>query len=353
LQLIALFIVGVTPQLVNYLPNRVSFLSETAPPPRNPKLQYCLEKFVGEELEANGATLAAIKAAQGLDLGALPKNIAKDLAGGFAGAEAGVAALQAAFAAEAEVDAAAPVYRPQLAVVRNIQKQIREAEAKAKDISRQLGRARGDDHEAGRPALEAEIAGYKTEAERLKAEIPETWADAYKTFSVLTKTEDKARATYRRQADKSWESAETVLAMLDATPAMAALGDKLRDLRADVETGDPEVSEGLVNDLTREFRDVAGSDDVESALSKVRRELKSSSPDIDKALAEYDKAISAYDAQMVWRAAAETDIRAGLVAFLDGIRGTLGARSQRDLNRKQALYLAACTAGHQDLSLHF
>ncbi|MBZ0128067.1 MAG: TRAP transporter large permease subunit [Rhodobacteraceae bacterium] len=353
LQLLALAIVGVTPQLVNYLPNRVSFLSETAPPPRNPKLQYCLEKFTGVELEGNGATLSAIKAAQGLDLGALPKSIAKDLADGFAGAETAINALQTAFAAEAEVDAAAPDYRPQLASVRNIQKQIREAESAVKDISRQLGRGRGDDHEAGRPELEARIAEYEAEIERLKAEIPASWADAYKTFAVLTKAEDKARLTYRRQADNSWESAETVLAMLDATPAMGALGDKLRGLRADVETGDPAISEGLVNDLTREFREVAGSDDVESALSKVRRELKSSSTDIDKALAEYDKAIAAYDAQMVWRAAAETDLRAGLVAFLDGIRDTLGARSQRDLSRKQALYLAACTAGHQDLSLHF
>ena len=43
LQLIALGIVGYTPQLVNYLPNRLSFTSETAPPPRNPKLQYCLQ----------------------------------------------------------------------------------------------------------------------------------------------------------------------------------------------------------------------------------------------------------------------------------------------------------------------
>ena len=40
LQLIALAIVGYYPPLVNYLPNRMSLLSETAPPPRNPKLQY-------------------------------------------------------------------------------------------------------------------------------------------------------------------------------------------------------------------------------------------------------------------------------------------------------------------------
>ena len=37
LQLVALVIVGTTPQLVNYLPNRVSLTSETAPPPLNPE----------------------------------------------------------------------------------------------------------------------------------------------------------------------------------------------------------------------------------------------------------------------------------------------------------------------------
>jgi len=76
LQLAALFIVGIYPPLVNYLPNRVSFLSDTAPPPRNPKLQYCLDRYVGEVLATDGgAVLAAIGTAQNLDLSALPKKM--------------------------------------------------------------------------------------------------------------------------------------------------------------------------------------------------------------------------------------------------------------------------------------
>ena len=39
LQLVAIGIVAANPSLVNYLPNRVSMTSPTAPPPRNPKLQ--------------------------------------------------------------------------------------------------------------------------------------------------------------------------------------------------------------------------------------------------------------------------------------------------------------------------
>ncbi|MEM1201486.1 MAG: TRAP transporter large permease subunit, partial [Pseudomonadota bacterium] len=41
LQLLALVIVGLVPSLVNYLPNRISLTAATAPPPINPRLQYC------------------------------------------------------------------------------------------------------------------------------------------------------------------------------------------------------------------------------------------------------------------------------------------------------------------------
>ncbi len=53
LQLIALTIVGFYPPLVNYLPNRSSFLSDSAPPPRNPRLQFCLDQFVMEKIDAD------------------------------------------------------------------------------------------------------------------------------------------------------------------------------------------------------------------------------------------------------------------------------------------------------------
>ena len=58
LQLMALTIVGAYPPLVNYLPNRVSLTSETAPPPRNPRLQYCLTQFVNETLASDGGATA-------------------------------------------------------------------------------------------------------------------------------------------------------------------------------------------------------------------------------------------------------------------------------------------------------
>ena len=63
--------------------------------------------------------------------------------------------------------------------------------------------------------------------------------------------------------------------------------------------------------------------------------------------------MTAYEGQKEWRALAETQVRGDLNAYLDGIRGTIGARAQDRLTRDQALYLASCTANHKDLSLNF
>ena len=46
LQLVGLAIVGFYPPLVNYLPVRTYLTSETAPPPKNPRLQTCLEDYL-------------------------------------------------------------------------------------------------------------------------------------------------------------------------------------------------------------------------------------------------------------------------------------------------------------------
>ncbi len=81
LQLLALGIVGNYPQLVNYLPNRSNLLSESAPPPRNPRLQFCMDEFVGDQIAAGGgATVAAIEKAKRIDLSNLSAILADPIA---------------------------------------------------------------------------------------------------------------------------------------------------------------------------------------------------------------------------------------------------------------------------------
>ena len=104
LQLLALGIVGYYPQLVNYLPNRVSLLSESSPPPRNPKLQVCLEEYSMMRVRDNRADItSAIVTAQSLDTSFLSKKISSQLNEAFGLAELSLSSLEEVYKAEGVV----------------------------------------------------------------------------------------------------------------------------------------------------------------------------------------------------------------------------------------------------------
>ena len=354
LQLIALAIVGLYPPLVNYLPNRVSYLSETAPPPRNPRLQLCLEDYVADYLtQDNGATLAAIETAGKLDLTYLPKDMAGNLSKGFTSAGQALASLEAAFAAGAEVENAAGLYRPRLQVVRNVEKDMRRLQERADEIGKRLGRMRGDDLADERATLEAEQKKLEAAAAALQVDIPADWKDVHSTFEKLTKAEEKARSAYRRQADASVEAAMEVVGVLNSNADFMALESALEGLRAGIATATPEDGEGRVDAVSDMFASVAGVNDIRSALSKAKRALRSSNFDKDAAMQEYEKALTIYRAQLGWRSRAGTDLAPGLSAYIETLRHSIGARMSDSMTRDQALFLAGCTAHHKDLSLYF
>jgi len=352
LQISALVVVGMLPQLVNYLPNRVSLLGETSPPPRNPKLQYCLDTYVAREIGASTA-VQTVASMQSLDLSVLPKGLSKDLAKGFASAEAAISGLTQIAEAEVAVQEAAPAFRPKLAKVRRIERDIRAIEAEAKDLKKRFNRMRDETLADERAKLEAKYAGKLAEAEQLKSQIPASWSDEYKVFSALTGAEFKARQTYRRNADASYDSPAELLAILNGNEGFAALEDELRDLRSKIESVEQAEGIAMLQELERKFGEIEGSGDVKKGLGKARRAFKKKTPEIESGLKEFDKAIAAYEKQQEWRGPAADGLKVKLEAYLNDISGTLGARSQKKLNRDQALYLAGCTAKHRDLSLNF
>jgi len=120
-----------------------------------------------------------------------------------------------------------------------------------------------------------------------------------------------------------------------------------------LETAEFEVAEDAAKALERSFRDLEGADDVKKALGKVKKAMSKRKKDRETALKEYEKALAAYADQLVWRAAAVTQVRPGVQVYLNAIKGNIGARSQEDLTREQALFLASCTSHHKDLSLNF
>lgn len=354
LQLLALTVVGLYPPLVNYLPNRVSYLSETAPPPRNPRLQYCMDDFVFANLAETGTkTNDAIGRLMALNLDSMPKDVTRDLTRVLKDAADYPAKVEAVATAAAAVSQSADEYRPKQRVVRSVEKKLRRIQEDLDVVEQELGRVRQAASDARAARLEARKADYIAEMDELRKQIPATWHDDHETFALLTNAEDKARNDFRRSGDATYEAVANLEAVLDATPVYMEMGDELRAMRAAIESGEAAPTAEAADDLSKRFREVAGADDVKSALSKVRRTLDKTPDDRAKALKEYDEGLQAYEAQLEWRAKAAAEVQPTLQAFLADTSNTLGVRASSQLTRDQALFLAGCTASHRDLSLSF
>ncbi|MEL7116858.1 MAG: C4-dicarboxylate ABC transporter permease, partial [Pseudomonadota bacterium] len=278
---------------------------------------------------------------------------ARALEGAFDNAENALSLIDEVFEAEAAVEAAAPEYRPLLRQVRGIEKQIRTLDEEIAETSQQASFLSDPSQADRRARLEARIAEWEEERVELVESIPEEWEPRHDTFAELTKAEQRARMTYRRAGDGSIEPVVEMLGILDANADFAALEGDLTQFGADIADGDREELEERAKVLGSSFGSLAGADDVRSALSKMRRNLRERSEDREKAAEEFQVALGAFEEQLVWRADAESTLRDGLTTYRAALLDTVGSRQADRLSREQALFIAGCAAGHRDISLNF
>ncbi|HUS95917.1 MAG TPA: TRAP transporter large permease subunit [Hyphomicrobiaceae bacterium] len=354
LQLLALFIVGSYPPLVNYLPTRLSLTSENAPPPQNPKLQYCIEEYVFDQYAKRGGQIrSAIGTARSLDISYLPARMKRDLAGSFDKADSVFARIDAIRTAEKAMQAREDKYRPLHREVRALQARARRIDVEANELETQISRLRQAKDAPKKAGLEAELAKYKAERAGILAKVPKEWPAEYKAYTALQKTDTNARRLYRRTADDAYEPVAVVLKTIDDTDEFFKLEPQLRDLAAKIDGADLVASAEAFNAVMSEFAKVEGARDVRSRLSSARRELRRKDPDRNKAREEYGKAIAAFEAQVAWRKRAVAELQPKLRIYEETIRSTLGLRKQQRLPRTEALSVAACSSGHRDISLGF
>ena len=238
LQLMALVIVALMPSLVNYLPNRSSLLAESSPPPRNPRLQYCLDEYnhgfakdFGADLRANLSPLASLEAKD------LPKSVAKLMQEGVKGLDATYAALDAIFVAEDAINNSAGAYRPVLAQVRKVEKEIRLLESENQRDAQAISRMSTAESNAARLAqLQGAIAGNEAKIAEFRLQIPSDWKSTFGAFHDILNTEEKARSDYRRLADNTYGAFEDMAKFLASSSEFTALDDRITALKSQIET---------------------------------------------------------------------------------------------------------------------
>lgn len=351
LQILAMVIVANSPNLVNYLPNRVALLSENSPPPRNPQLAFCVDQYVSNEIKLNGdAIVSGVDSARALDLSVLPKKMAQSTASSFDNVSLAIEQLRSAEEITAKLEIASEAFRPLHQSVRAIERDIRRHDTEIAHIQDEIQIL---DEGVSAKRYEDEIAQLEAEKAALSASIPADWSEKLAAYRDLQKQEKAAYQKYARSAQSAYQPVAKTNQVLEANAEFEALKADLMATKTQVAENAPDDMVDPLNELGKRFGAVAGADDVKSAVSKARRALKSRNPDKDKALAELDKAIAAYDAQVAWRAAGAKTILPKLSEYEGTMRKTIGIRDQAKLTKDQALFVAKCQSNHRDVSLNF
>ena len=352
LQLMALVIVGFYPSLVNYLPNRVSLTSETAPPPRNPRLQHCVEEYLFPEYDALGTSLRqSIATAQALDLSALPVDLQKSMTESFTKAKATFDKVEAVRQTGRELSAYTPSYRPLHREVRSIQADVRKIEKEIRKLSQESRRLRSSGYDNA--SVEADVQNARAEIAALEATIPAEWKTSRAQYERLSKAEKNARRDYRRTVDEAYEPLQNVRALISDVDGLKAYEERISALPEQVRTLDSTSAQESIRLIESEIGTVKGTSKIKSALIDARRMLKKNGADIAVALSSVAEAAALLSSEIAWRTQAASTLSGALATYNDAIKGNIGLRLQERLTSDQADEIASCQSVHRDISLDF
>ncbi len=355
MQLMALGIVGVFPSLANYLPSRVSLLSETAPPPRNPRLQWCIEEHLAVSVPAQRNTVEQLIArVQAADAAMLPRARQRDLERALDG-YAGSYDLLARFAdAQSAIATATPGYAPLHRIVRQLHADRERLEDRIERNATAIERLRSAEQAEERAELEAENAALQERIAALDAQIPASWTGAHDEFRTLTRAESDARRAFRQASEQSYVAIRDIAAEAASGEGFAALRPQVESLLARVGQEDGEALALEVSAVEAQLDGLAGSGDLRSALADLRRVLAGRRANPEQALEAAPEVMVQLDADIAWRqAAAQAGLLTALQALEEETRQTLGLREQERLPRPLAIAVASCLSHHRDVSLAF
>ena len=356
LQLIGLAIAGYFPSMVNYMPHRTYLTSETAPPPVNPRLQYCMERRVFAEYRDNRTRLTDdINRARALDLSALPEDYRTAVADGFAAAGNIFALVDRVAATESELNAYIEGYLPLQREVRRTHIRIRTLEREIAQAKIRHGRLKRNHNttQAQLNPLERELARLQQNKQALMDSIPNHWRTAKAGYGERFAADKKARLDYRRNVDNAYKSLDDARNMIRQGTSLATLETPLTGLGNIVAANSAEQAMEKIKEVESAFHKIDGAGRLKSTLAQSRRALKGDNPDRSQSSILLRQATTLFNEEVAWRNAAAQSVLPDLDRYNDAIKSTIGLRLQKRLTTEQAKDIAACQSAHRDISLNF
>ena len=353
LQLIGLGIVGFYPSLVNYLPARTYLTSNVAPPPMNPKLQYCLQeyKFAIYNNEEERIT-NAIKDMQKLTPANLPIDKLDIFEEHFDNALGTFAIVKKLQKTEEEYELFYKDYRDLHFNVRKIQKKIRKIDEKIKKTKAEI-RNLNDDNLADKNKLELRIENYELEINELQNKIPETWKTKNGEFEILHKAKNTRTKRYRKNVDEAYETLDQIVMFINDNEKLKELSPEIKELKYNIDNKNYENAISVIDNLFEKLGEISGTEEFANKLDDLISVIDNDEVDEQKLTEVSSETFDLFNLEVSWRDDANKNLMPELIKYNDVIKHNIGLRLQNRLTKEQAKFVARCNSVHRDISLNF
>ena len=354
LQLIGLGIVGYFPTLVNYLPYRTYLTSEVSPPPKNPRLQECIQEYKFEIYENNENIIKDnINELSSYDISYLPESNKEFLNNTFINAILTFELVDNLKNSQTILDGYKKDYRSLHLAVRKIQKKQFKIDTKIKKLEKEKNYAKRENAIDKVNKMQKEIDKLNNEKIKIEEKIPSNWDDAHSEYKILSSNKKKAVIQYRKNVDSVYENIQTLKMIIQDRKKLNSLEDSILNLKQQILNESKKEGMSKIKSIEKILNEITGAELIKEKLSKSRRALKKDDADIDKINNLIEDANEIYIYEKLWREKAEKELLPQLIKFDESIKDTIGLRLQEKLTKEQAKFVAACRSVHTDISLNF
>ncbi len=354
LQLVGLGIVGYYPSLVNYLPYRTYLTSEVSPPPKNPRLQECLEEYKFELYENNEDKIKnGINNLTSINLNYLPQENKDFLKNTFSNATLTFELVENIKKTQTILNEYSKEYRPLHLSVRKMQKKLFKIDNKIKKLEKEKKYLERENLINKVNKMQNQIDSLNNEKNIILEKIPSNWEKDHGEYNKIAMENRKAITTYRRNVDSVYENIQTTKLIITDRHKLNDIDNQIINLRELIINESKDDGVNRIKSLEKNLNNIAGTEAIKEKLSKARRILKKEDADINKINLLIIEANEIYSLEKIWREKAEKELLPQLNNFDNSIKNTIGLRLQEKLTKEQAKYVAACRSIHKDISLNF
>ena len=353
LQLIGLGIVGFYPSLVNYLPNRVYLTSNVAPPPMNPKLQYCLQEYKFANFETNGDQIkTSINEFDDIILANLPADKLSYFQRHVDNSKYSFELVDDVKSAQSIYDDYAIDYRDLHFKTRKKQKKIIKLNKKIDKFKAEI-RNLDDEDVSDKNKILQKIENVKLEIEEIQNTIPQEWKSKNDEFNKINKAKNLAVKKYKKTVDNAYEDLLLIKEFINDGEKFEELSQDMKLLKSKIDNRGYIDAIEFIDNIFEKVGEISGSDEFADKLDYLITLMDEDEVDFEKLQSSANDTYVLFQQEIDWRKNFKKSYIDKINAHDKVISETIGLRLQSKLTKEQAIYVSRCNSIHRDISLNF